>query len=176
MISIRISTSFDQSIIPGYLSKYTKASESSDQLKILLEKAAYEVLKHTGTTPEVEATLVLTGDAQLRRLNRDFLGIDAPTDVLAFPAGETDPDTGSPYLGDVVISYQRARVQANAAKHSIVDELQLLVVHGLLHLLGYDHADEKSKAAMWGLQNDILQRIDSVGGSLEANKHDRKRK
>jgi probable rRNA maturation factor len=144
-------------------------SEGPHQLEDLLEKAAREVLKYAGTAPEVETTLVLTGDAQLRRLNRDFLGVDSPTDVLAFPGGETDPDSGSLYLGDVVISYQRAQKQAAVAKHSIGDELQLLVVHGLLHLLGYDHTDEESKTAMWRLQNDILRGIDNTVGTYEAD-------
>jgi probable rRNA maturation factor len=172
MINIRISKSTDQSAIPFRLDRSLDASEELQHVDVLLEKAAREVLRHAGTTPDVEVTLVLTGDAQLRKLNHDFLGVDSPTDVLAFPGGETDPDTGSLYLGDVVISYQRARVQAGAAKHTLGEELQLLVVHGLLHLLGYDHVDEESKTAMWEMQNDILLRINSMGGVLEADRPD----
>jgi probable rRNA maturation factor len=169
VINVRISTPTDWSVVPGGLHRSIETSKGLHQLAELLEKAAREVLKYTGTNSEVETTLVLTGDAQIRQLNRDFLGIDSPTDVLAFPGGETDPDSGSLYLGDVVISYQRAKIQAAAAQHSIGDELRLLVVHGLLHLLGYDHADEESKTAMWDLQNVILQRINETDGIYEAD-------
>ncbi|MCS7010925.1 MAG: rRNA maturation RNase YbeY, partial [Anaerolineales bacterium] len=103
-----------------------------------------------------DLTVVLTDDREIRTLNRDFLGIDAPTDVLSFPADETDPETGRRYLGDVVISLQRAQQQATEGGHSLEDEVQLLVVHGVLHLLGYDHAEEEEKAHMWKLQTEIL--------------------
>ena len=84
-------------------------------------------------------TLVITDDETLRRLNRDYLGIDDPTDVLAF-GGESPDFVGTPdtedYLGDVLISYARAQGQATAAGHSVEAELALLAVHGVLHLLG----------------------------------------
>jgi len=169
VINIRISTPTDQSVISYQLDQSLYFPEGPHQVEALLEKAAREALNHAGTTPDVEVTLVLTGDAQLRKLNRDFLGVDSPTDVLAFSGGETDPDTGGLYLGDVVISYDRALDQAAAMKHSIGDELQLLVVHGLLHLLGYDHADKESKSAMWRMQSEILLRINSVAGTRNAD-------
>ncbi|MDP2777432.1 MAG: rRNA maturation RNase YbeY, partial [Anaerolineales bacterium] len=86
-----------------------------------------------------DITIVLTDDAQLHELNRDYLGVDAPTDVLSFPASESDPETGSTYLGDILISIPRAAQQAQAAGHPVDAEVQLLVVHAVLHLLGYDH-------------------------------------
>ena len=125
----------------------------------LLENAARQVLVETGSCLDLELTLVLTDDAQLHALNRQFLGVDEPTDVLAFPAGETDPDSHKPYLGDVIISYSHAVAQAAIGGHSIEEELQLLVVHGVLHLLGYDHMQEKEKAAMWAAQKNILIRL-----------------
>ena len=129
----------------------------------LFERAAEMTLEHEGASQAVEATLVLTDDDQLHELNHQFLGIDAPTDVLSFPSGEVDPDTGSAYLGDVVISYPRAVAQAAAGGHPVEDELQLLAVHGMLHLLGYDHAEEGEKAAMWAAQADVLR---SLGASI----------
>jgi probable rRNA maturation factor len=101
----------------------------------------------------------LTDDARLHELNRDYLGIDAPTDVLSFPASETDPDTGARYIGDILISIPRARAQAQAAGHPLESEVQLLVVHGVLHLLGHDHARAKEKAQMWQVQAGILERL-----------------
>ncbi len=129
----------------------------------LLERAAGEALAlgraEVGAEAGADATILLSDDAQLRDLNRQYLGIDAPTDVLSFPAGELDPDSQVFYLGDIVISLARAGEQAAAAGHTLQDELQLLVVHGMLHLLGYDHAKEQEKSAMWALQGRILERL-----------------
>ena len=122
----------------------------------LLESAAQKTLEFTNAPSGVDLSIVLTDDAQLRELNHQFLGIDAPTDVLAFPSSEVDRDTGKKYLGDVLISIERAQAQAVAAGHTYESELCLLIVHGVLHLLGYDHADEDQKAAMWSAQEKIL--------------------
>jgi probable rRNA maturation factor len=106
-----------------------------------------------------DLTVVLTDDAQLRQLNRDYLGIDAPTDVLSFPASETDPETDEHYFGDVLVSVVRAQAQARAAGHPLESEVQLLVVHGVLHLLGYDHSEAEEKSRMWSAQGEILKSI-----------------
>lgn len=126
-----------------------------------LETAAQAALQAGGAPPDAGLTLLVTGDAQIRQLNRDFLGFDEPTDVLAFPSGESglDPDTGGHYLGDVIVSYPRALAQAEAGGHPVQDELQLLVVHGVLHLNGYDHAREEDKARMWAIQAEVLGRL-----------------
>lgn len=123
----------------------------------LLEQAALAALTHQHA--EGDLTLVLTDDEQLRRLNRDFLGVDAPTDVLSFPASETDPETGAAYLGDILLSLPRAETQARAAAHSLADEARLLVVHGVLHLLGHDHAEAEEKSKMWKAQSAILESL-----------------
>ncbi len=124
-----------------------------------LSTVAMEVLRQEDTAGQV--TLVITDDQGIRELNRDFLGIDAPTDVLAFSAREGEESfVVSPeaqgYLGDVIISYPRAAAQAQDLGHSLELELHLLIVHGLLHLLGYDHADEAEKIVMWARQDAIL--------------------
>jgi len=106
-----------------------------------------------------DITIVLTDDRQLHELNRDYLGVDAPTDVLSFPAVESDPETGSTYLGDILISIPRATQQAQAAGHPVEAEVQLLVVHGVLHLLGYDHADDIEKVQMWDEQAKVLEKL-----------------
>jgi len=103
-----------------------------------------------------DMTIVLTDDEQLHELNREYLGVDSPTDVLSFPAAESDPETGTTYLGDILISIPRATQQAQAAGHSVEDEVQLLVVHGTLHLLGHDHATAAEKARMWQAQAEVL--------------------
>jgi probable rRNA maturation factor len=123
----------------------------------LLEGAARAALQYAAQPPEAELSIILTNDARLHELNLNYLGIDAPTDVLSFPASETDPETGAPYLGDILISVPRAEAQAEAAGHPLESEVQLLVVHGVLHLLGHDHAEPDEKARMWKAQAEILE-------------------
>jgi probable rRNA maturation factor len=126
----------------------------------LLERAARLTLETSNPLhADADLTIVLTDDRQLHELNLDYLGVDAPTDVLSFPASESDPETGSTYLGDILISIPRTMQQAEAAGHPVEAEAQLLVVHGVLHLLGHDHADEEEKAVMWAEQAKVLERL-----------------
>jgi probable rRNA maturation factor len=124
-----------------------------------LEATASATLRHQGQSGEL--ALVLTDDPSIQELNRDFLGEDVPTDVLSFSALEdagpfvAAPEAGG-YLGDVIISYPRAVQQAREQSHAVELELDLLVVHGILHLLGYDHATAEEKALMWSHQESIL--------------------
>jgi probable rRNA maturation factor len=127
--------------------------------KDLLKRAVNAALVHQSASLDSELTIVLTGDARLHELNRDYLGVDAPTDVLSFPASETDPETGARYIGDILISVPRAQAQADTGGYPLESEVQLLVVHGVLHLLGYDHAQAKEKARMWKAQAEILERL-----------------
>lgn len=108
--------------------------------------------------------LTLTNDAHVREYNRRYRGLDETTDVLAFAAKEkpTDQRFQAPpgtdlWLGDVVISLPQARRQAKAAGHPVDDEVRLLAVHGLLHLLGYDHVARADEARMTALTNRILE-------------------
>lgn len=126
-----------------------------------LNSAAQATLEAEGHSTGA-LTLVVADDETLRTLNRAYLGIDAPTDVLSF--GGESPDFVSPpdadvYLGDVVIAYPRAKAQASAAGHPIEAELALLVIHGVLHLLGYDHVNPEDKAVMWERQADVLSKL-----------------
>ncbi len=119
--------------------------------------------------PAAALTVVVTDDEMVQSLNRDYRGVDAPTDVLSFAAQEataTEPVLAdlppelvaemSNYLGDVLIAYPYAAHQAAHHQNSVQAELRLLVVHGVLHLLGYDHATPEEEAAMWALQSEIL--------------------
>lgn len=128
---------------------------------VLLERASTETLQHAGVPQDSVVTIVLSDDTHLFQLNQQFLGIDAPTDVLSFPGGYVDPDTDNPYLGDVILSYERAVVQAQVGGHPVEQELQLLVVHGILHLLGYDDEQEDERARMWAAQSEILEKLGS---------------
>jgi probable rRNA maturation factor len=90
-------------------------------------------------------SLALVSDRSIRRLNREFAGKDAATDVLSFPAA--GPRVGIPFLGDVVVATGVARRQAREAGHSLLDEVKTLALHGLLHLLGYDHHADRGQMA-----------------------------
>ncbi len=125
----------------------------------LIENAALATLHHQKAPSNGEVSIVITSEEQLGDLNSQFRGIDTPTDVLSFPSELTDPESGAAYLGDVVISYPRAEAQSQAGGHEIAEELQLLIVHGLLHLLGYDHANPKEKDRMWAIQTEILSQL-----------------
>jgi probable rRNA maturation factor len=126
-----------------------------------LKEAASKTLAHENVTGRVELTIAITGDDQIHALNRQYRGVDSPTDVLAFgqatAAARVAAMPGAPaYLGDVIISYPRADMQATSGGHSAMDELLLLVVHGVLHLLGHDHATRGQKRKMWAAQGLIL--------------------
>ena len=104
---------------------------------------------------------LITGDSELRRLNRDFRGKDYTTDVLSFPSVDGQ------HLGDIAISLGRARAQAREFGHPIEDEIRILMLHGVLHLLGYDHEtdsgamarSEKRWRAKLGLPNGLIERV-----------------
>jgi probable rRNA maturation factor len=125
----------------------------------LINQTVNTTLIHQDVRPDLEISIIITGDEQLQALNLQFLDIDAPTDVLSFPADFRNPDTDIPYLGDILISFPRAETQASTAGHEVMAELQLLIVHGILHLLGHDHAEESEKVKMWNAQRDIIQQL-----------------
>jgi len=126
-----------------------------------LRKAVLATLAQQDVREACEVVVVISDDAALHDLNTRFRGVDAPTDVLSFADDTRGPYVGGGgkfprYLGDIVISIDRAREQAEAAGGTLVQELQLLTVHGVLHLLGHDHAEPAEKAAMWAAQAAIL--------------------
>lgn len=127
--------------------------------RVQLERIALETLKQQGITLQADLTIVITNDAHLQQLNRDFLGVDRPTDVLSFPAGHIDPDTNRSYLGDVIISYPTALKQADRAGHPLSSEIGLLIIHGILHLLGHDHIELEERQNMWAAQDEILKSL-----------------
>jgi probable rRNA maturation factor len=125
-----------------------------------LRTAARTAASLAGLPDDAAFTIVITGDEQVRRLNHEFRKIDEATDVLSFPSSEKDPDTGKCYQGDIIISYPRASQQASTAGHACMDELRLLVIHGTLHLAGYDHASDEEQSVMFTIQRDVLNRLD----------------
>ncbi|HMN13153.1 MAG TPA: rRNA maturation RNase YbeY [Bellilinea sp.] len=106
---------------------------------------------------DTELTIRISNDEEIQQLNAQFLGNDKPTDVLSFPSDEFDPDEQSSYIGDIIISYDTAQSQALTSNHPIEAEIQLLTIHGVLHLLGYDHDTQEAKREMWTKQERILK-------------------
>ncbi len=113
--------------------------------------------------PEMDITLRLIDDDEMRHLNQTFRGEDKTTDVLSFNQDIRDPETGQNYLGDILISVPKAALQAVEHAHSLQDEITFLSIHGTLHLLGYDHYTEEEKAIMWPLQDKIFSEIKRFG-------------
>jgi len=112
-------------------------------------------------TAGAELAVMLTDDAAIRELNRNFRGIDKPTNVLSFPAPPTPgEDAGAPrQLGDIAIAFETTRAEAVAEGKPFADHLSHLAVHGFLHLIGYDHETEQEAEAMEGLEREILARL-----------------
>ncbi|MGO2684574.1 rRNA maturation RNase YbeY [Microbacterium sp.] len=112
-------------------------------------------------SPDAEVAIVLVDEAAMEALHVQWMDEPGPTDVLSFPMDELRPgteDRPTPpgLLGDIVLCPQVAEGQAQAAGHELIDELILLTTHGLLHLLGFDHAEPEEEREMFGLQKDLI--------------------
>lgn len=145
MINIVVSEKFEGSVDP-----------------VVLEKTALKVLEQYRRDEEIDISIAIEDNEYLQALNSQFLGNDTPTDVLSFPGEETDPDTGHFYLGDIIISLPMASIQAETAGHPVQNELQLLVVHGMLHLIGFDHDTPAMKIEMWRQQAQLLKDLSVI--------------
>ena len=123
-----------------------KAVKIPTGLRLLIRRCCHAVLELEGFEGSAEVDVSLVDNDQIHRINLEQRAIDMPTDVLSFPLGENgeydrNPATGAAMLGDIVISLERAQVQAEEYGHSFQREVGYLTVHSMLHLLGYDHVD-----------------------------------
>ena len=110
-----------------------------------------------------EFSLIFVEPEEIRNLNKTYRDVDAVTDVLSFESdGEIDPETGTEYLGDILICAKQAEQQAQLFGHPFENEAALLEIHGLLHLLGYDHMNDEERKEMWALQNEYLDKCGVV--------------
>ena len=139
----------------------------SDSLRALIRKVIRTALAAEGVDFPCEVDVRVTGDEGIHQVNREMRGVDRPTDVLSFPAfdlhpgelpGEedADPATGLVPLGDMCLSLERVQAQAREYGHSNRRELAYLVVHSVLHLLGYDHLDEGTEKARMRAREDAI--------------------
>ena len=134
-----------------------------------LESVAEKVLVAQGVDSRAELGLVIVGQERMCQLNLSYLGKDEPTDVLAFsmlpepPGGDLAPFVAPPdeikHLGEVIISYPQAVVQAEEHQHSVKREIAILIIHGVLHLLGYEHDKPEPEREMRAREAEILNYI-----------------
>ena len=152
-----------ETVISTAPEKTTVTAEMKATVKMAAETAAEFLAVPDGA----EVSIVLTGDGEVRELNREYRDIDRSTDVLSFALdeGEETQLPGGPdehLLGDIVISVETAARQATEYGHSLERELAFLTVHGMLHLLGYDHMNDKDRLRMRTAEEQILAKLGLV--------------
>ena len=138
-----------------------------------LQAAAVTVLNQYQAASSGGLTIVVTDNEAVAALNRQYRNVDAPTDVLSFPMDSMPGEVR--YLGDLIIAYPYAKAQADREKHALGDSLALLVVHGTLHLLGFDHDTPEHRTAMWAAQEAALIALGvppEIVPALEEGVHD----
>lgn len=134
-----------------------------------LEKAAEATLQTCDRPVTDRIALRISTNRVLREFNKKFRGIDEATDVLSFENEYDDPQDGSHVLGDILISIEKAAEQSDLGGHTLDQELEMLLVHGVLHLCGHDHAVQKDFARMSVLQDEILA---DLGNPLRKSIHE----
>lgn len=135
-----------------------------ENMEELIEKCTAAALAEEEIEDDAEVSVTLVDNARIREMNKEFREIDSETDVLSFPLGdengfEVDPDTDALLLGDIVISLEKARSQAEEYGHSFGREVAFLITHSLFHLLGYDHMTEDEEKEMFAKQEKVLQQL-----------------
>lgn len=143
-----------------YIIELQAEADATGVDEIALERLAAHALEAEGVDRPAELSILLADDGVVRELNRTYRGADAPTDVLSFAQREGDdfarPEGAAPHLGDVVISLDTAQRQAAEYGQTLHDEVAHLLVHGILHLLGYDHERIAEERAMRAREDAIL--------------------
>jgi len=129
--------------------------------EVAIQRLVVFALDQLHVHPDAELAIVLVDEAAMEQLHVQWMDEPGPTDVLSFPMdelrpGSEDAPTPAGLLGDIVLCPQVAIGQAESAGHPVIDELLLLTTHGLLHLLGFDHAEPDEEKVMFGIQRDIL--------------------
>lgn len=134
------------------------------ELEGVIEKIAADSLRYEAFPEECEISVSIVDNAEIHQINKQFRGIDRPTDVLSFPQltfaeGERMErnEEGEVVLGDIIISLERAREQAEEYGHSLKREIAFLTAHSMLHLLGYDHMTPEEETEMFAKQKEILE-------------------
>jgi probable rRNA maturation factor len=134
-----------------------EAGMPEDQLQ-LLSGFTVEVMAQTNITPPMSVSIHITTDDHVRELNSNYRKVYAPTDILSFQAEPLPPGVEeAPHLGDLIFSYEYTMRQALAENHAPLDEFKMLIIHGILHLIGYTHDAEDEERDMWAHQGELLK-------------------
>jgi probable rRNA maturation factor len=156
---------------------YEATKQLDIDYKTLINKVVQACLDYEDCPYESEVSILLTDDIEIREINNQFRGLDKPTDVLSFPAIEYElagdfsdleeysgenfnPESGELILGDIVISVDRAMMQAEEYGHSITREIAFLTAHSMFHLMGYDHMSEDERELLEDKQKEVLDRLE----------------
>lgn len=148
-----------------FLSNEQEKIEPPQDIENLIEICTAAALEEEGIDDTAEVSVTLVDNEGIRRLNKEHRDIDRETDVLSFPLGdddgyEIDPDNDAIMLGDIVISLEKAALQAQEYGHSYRREVAFLITHSLFHLLGYDHVNsEEEEKEMFGKQEKVLEKL-----------------
>ncbi|NLL21629.1 MAG: rRNA maturation RNase YbeY [Firmicutes bacterium] len=135
--------------MPVVVNNIQEAVDVPGEILLLLEEIGEFVLRLEGRSPNCEISLILVDNSYIQDLNLTYRGLDAPTDVLSFNLQDDGTDfEGDSILGDVVVSLEKAVEQANSYGHSFKREVAFLSLHGILHLLGYDHETPEEEREM----------------------------
>ncbi len=158
---------------------YIFMSDEQDKVPVpeyaerLIEDCTREALAEENIEEDAEVSVTFVDNGRIRELNAEFRGIDRETDVLSFPIGdeegfEVDPDNDAIILGDIVVSLEKAREQAEEYSHSFKRELAFLITHSLFHLLGYDHVNGgEEEKIMFAKQEKVLERLGITRGEKQ---------
>ena len=135
-----------------------------DDLEQLISNCTRAALIEEDIEDDAEVSVTLVDNGRIYELNSEFRGIERETDVLSFPMGgdegfEVDPDTDAVLLGDIVISLEKAKAQAEEYGHSFRREVAFLITHSLFHLLGYDHMTPEEETEMFAKQEKVLEKL-----------------
>ncbi len=148
-----------------------KVYKISTEIRKLIEKAAKMCFENEAFPYSCQVYITLTDNQSIQEINREHREMDRPTDVLSFPLveyidgdplimpGDIDPETNQLSLGDIIISVEKADEQAQSYGHSIEREFAFLTVHGMLHLLGYDHESKQEEEVMFEKQEKVLEKM-----------------
>jgi len=137
---------------------HVDSDDDYDRLFPVVIRSASTALVHLAPPPG-ELTVLLTDPDRIQALNQRYADHDYATDVLSFPDGTLNEASRLTYFGDIVIAVPIAQTQAERAGHTLEAEVALLTVHGVLHLLGYDHAHDEEQQRMWEQQEAILNQL-----------------
>jgi len=132
--------------------------EISGELEGLLESVIKECLRVEGLDEDYEVSVSFVTDDEIQGLNRDFRGVDKVTDVLSFPVDD-EFDVGDKLLGDIIISTNRAKEQAEDYGHEFIREMAYLTAHSMFHLMGYDHMDDEGKSDMRSKEKMVMKNL-----------------